>query len=460
MTTEANPPETKPLAEACALTPHEAGREPSAIPSVTRRAKPLLAAGLTTAASAQASCRVGPRADACGSVARFAGCVGRSGLFVFLLLLALQGVFFSSPLQAQLGDSTRGAQLLRENRCTLCHSIEGIGGSTAPDLARSQTRGYSAATMAALMWNHGPAMWSAMRKQNITVPAPSDADMRDIYAYFYALRYFDPPGDAARGKDVFTSKQCYRCHALTTDAGGIGPPVPLWPTLADPVLWLQEMWNHAGEMARQMEREGIRWPRFSAREMVDLIVYADNLPGVRLRTPTLRLGDPESGARLFDSKSCSECHTLGGKERDKVNLLETTQQERRLTGLAVEMWNHRPLMEAAARNRNLELPTFQRDEMADLLAYLFERGYFSVQGDQHRGERLFREKGCASCHGQPGTAAPDLTAMKTTFTATRFAAAVWGHGPTMLAEMRQKKVSWPSLTDREVADLMAYMNQE
>ena len=349
---------------------------------------------------------------------------------------------------------------MRDNHCTLCHSIEGVGGGSAPDFARPSTRGYTAATMAALLWNHGPAMWSAMRRQSITIPALGDEQMADIYAYFYALRYFDPPGDAARGKDVFTAKHCYRCHALTSDAGGIGPPVPRWPALSDPVLWLQQMWNHAGEMARQMESEGIRWPRFSAREMVDLIVYVENLPGVRLRTPTLRLGDPSNGARLFEAKNCAQCHSLGEDDPNKVNLLETTQQERRLTGLAVEMWNHRPLMEAAARNRGLELASFQGDEMADVLAYLFERGYFSVRGDPRRGERLFRQKSCGSCHGQSDSGAPDLRAMDTTFTATRFAAAVWRHGPTMLDQMQQKGTAWPSLTDRDVADLLAFLNQQ
>ncbi len=400
-----------------------------------------------------------PQASARDSVAGVTTSL-RWGLLIFVLLFALQAFVAPSRLAAQLGDSTRGAQLLRENRCTLCHSIEGVGGDAAPDLARSNTRGYTAATMAALMWNHGPAMWRAMRRQNISVPELRDNQMRDIYAYFYALRYFDPPGDAGRGKDVFTSKQCYRCHALTAGEDSIGPPVAQWPALADPVLWLQEMWNHAGEMARQMERQGVRWPKFSAREMVDLIVYVDNLPGVRLRTPTLRLGDPEAGAKLFESKSCSQCHTLGGNERDKINLLETTRQERRLTGLAVEMWNHRPLMETAARNRNIELATFQRDEMADLLAYLFERGYFSIQGDERRGARLFRQKSCAACHGQAGSGAPDLLALDTTFTATRFAAAVWEHGPTMLDQMKQKGVDWPTLNERDVADLMAYLNQE
>jgi cytochrome c2 len=370
----------------------------------------------------------------------------------FFTLWVLALTLYCPRLVAQLGDSTRGAQLLRDKRCTLCHSIQGVGGTTAPDLAKSPTHGYTPATMAALLWNHGPAMWNAMSRQDITVPTLAENNMRDIYAYFYALRYFDPPGDAARGKDVFTSKHCYRCHALTADAGGIGPPVPLWPTLfSDPTLWLQEMWNHAGEMARQMEREGIRWPRFTAREMVDLIVYVENLPGTPLRIPILRLGDPTNAAQLFDAKNCSQCHSFGD-EPNKVNLLETTQQERRLTGLAVEMWNHRPLMEAAARNRGLQLGTFQGDEMADLLAYLFQRGYFVVQGDARHGERLFAQKSCSACHGQPKSGAPNLRVVNTVFTATRFAAAVWGHGPTMLDQMRQKGINWPSLTDRDVAD--------
>jgi cytochrome c2 len=375
-----------------------------------------------------------------------------------LLCFALVLFFSAIPLQAQLGDSTEGARLLREKNCTICHSIEGVGGSTAPDFARAITRSYTSATMAALLWNHGPAMWSAMRRENIAAGPLTEQDMRNIYVYFYALRYFDPPGDAARGRNVFTGKRCYRCHALTIEAGGVGPPVPLWPTLADPVLWVQQMWNHAGEMAQEMERSGIPWPKFTTREMVDMMVYVENQPNQRLRAPTMRLGDPSGGARLFESKNCSQCHTIGADDPNKVNLLETTQQQRRLTSLAVEMWNHRPLMEVAARNRGLTIATFAKDEMADLLAYLFERGYFAVEGDSQRGERVFRDKRCASCHGQADSAAPNLQAMDTTFTATRFAAAVWRHGPAMLAQMQQRGDSWPALSDRDVADLLAFLN--
>jgi cytochrome c2 len=376
------------------------------------------------------------------------------------LLLITIALLLAIPLQAQLGDSTKGAQLLRDKGCTLCHSIEGVGGSAAPDFARATTRGYSSATMAALLWNHGPSMWRAMRGQGMDVPSLTEEDMRNIYTYFYALRYFDPPGDAGRGKAVFSDKRCHRCHALTSEAGGVGPPVPLWPTLADPVLWVQEMWNHASQMAVEMERSGIPWPKFSTREMVDLMVYVENTPGQRLRSPTLRLGDPTSGARLFEAKNCSQCHSLGAGAPDKVNLLATAQQERRLTALAVEMWNHRPLMEVAARNRGLTLEPFQKDEMADLLAYLFERGYFYVEGDSRRGQRLFAQKSCSSCHGRDGSTAPDLQAMSGELTPTRFAAGVWSHGPQMLAQIEQRGDRWPALTDRDVADLLAFLNED
>jgi mono/diheme cytochrome c family protein len=116
-------------------------------------------------------------------------------------------------------------------------------------------------------------------------------------------------------------------------------------------------------------------------------------------------------------------------------------------------------MEAAARNRGLELAAFQGDEMADLLAFLFERGYFSVQGDAGRGQRVFRQKGCSQCHGAADSGAPNLIASDTTYTATRVAAAVWSHGPAMLEQMLQKGMQWPSLTDRDVADVLAFLNQ-
>jgi mono/diheme cytochrome c family protein len=375
-----------------------------------------------------------------------------------LLLLAAAVLLFlllAAPLWSQQpGDAWRGAQLLRESRCTVCHAIEGAGGGKAPDLARATTRSYTPATMAALLWNHGPAMWRALQQQGIQPAALSAEQMQDVYAYFYALRYFDPPGDAGRGKQVFTEKHCYRCHALTATAESAGPPVSRWKMLADPVMWVRQMWNHAGAMSAQMEREGIAWPQFSVREMADLIVYTRNLPGLTLPPLSLRLGTAASGARVFELKNCAQCHTAGGSESGKIDLLAAARREQTLSGLAVAMWNHRPLMEAAARARKVELLPLEAEEMADLLAYLFDRGYFQSAGDARRGARVFRAKNCSTCHQQGGEA-PEL-AGRGPFPATAFAAAVWQHGPAMLERMGQRGSSWPTLTERDVADLIAF----
>jgi mono/diheme cytochrome c family protein len=190
------------------------------------------------------------------------------------------------------------------------------------------------------------------------------------------------------------------------------------------------------------------------------MVYLENLPFVKSRAHTLRLGSPLSGKEAFAAKSCVHCHTLGAREEGKVDLLATARQERRLTGLAVELWNHRPRMERAAKARQIELKRFEDGEMADLLAYLFERGYFRASGSARRGARLLQAKSCNACHGLSGSGAPDLQASGEPFSAIRLAAGVWRHGPAMLAEMRKRSLLWPMLTDQDVADLLTYLNSE
>ena len=46
-------------------------------------------------------------------------------------------------------------------------------------------------------------MWSAMRDRNITAGNLDEQGAADLLAYFYSARFFEKPGDAARGKAVF-----------------------------------------------------------------------------------------------------------------------------------------------------------------------------------------------------------------------------------------------------------------
>jgi cytochrome c2 len=375
-------------------------------------------------------------------------------------MLVFTAAFTAMPLAAQAGDAQAGAAALKERQCTVCHSVAGRGGSLAPDLARRSRGDFTPATLAAMMWNHGPAMWRAMDQLSLAVPALGSDEVLDLYAYFFWLRYFEPPGDAGRGRVVFVSKSCNQCHALVvTNGTGPGKPVPQWPAaLTDPVLWIQNMWNHGGEMSRELQNKGIAWPRFTVQEMTDLMVYLLNLPGLPTRQPDLRFGQGASGEEVLRDKGCMDCHTFGASVRGRVDLFGVSRRERSLTGLAATMWNHRPIMAAAAERKGIPMKPFEGQQMAHLISYLFEENYFDEPGIAARGANLFQSKHCGACHGVAGTGAPALLGRGGGFMPANFGSAVWTHGPAMLKTFQERGINWPNLTGRDVSDIIAYLN--
>jgi hypothetical protein len=84
----------------------------------------------------------------------------RTAIMLVLLCPALRAA-------DKVADSDRGAGLFVTLSCIQCHSVNGIGGKVAPDLGRLVDRDFTPATLAAIMWNHAPTMWAAMRERNI-----------------------------------------------------------------------------------------------------------------------------------------------------------------------------------------------------------------------------------------------------------------------------------------------------
>lgn len=374
----------------------------------------------------------------------------RAALAVATLAVASAGWGQDRP-----GDAQRGAMLFQQHRCVVCHSINGVGGSGAPDLARRSIRELTPSGLAASMWNHAPAMWRAMVARGLPAPKLEPGEVADLFAYFYALRYFDPPGDAARGKEVYISARCSACHGA---ASGPGPPVAQWRATTDPIQWAQQMWNHTGGMTRQAKQAGIRWPRLTVQQMVDLMIYAQNLPGARLAPPTLRAGDPGAGAKLFELQNCSRCHTVGEPAtHGRMDLLQPTRRYQTLTEFAVGMWNHAPSMRGRAERSNIDILPFNADEMSDLLAYLFQKRLFDERGDARRGGRVYKDRNCGACHG--AGEAPDLAQFRGRFSPLFATSAVWKHGFQMLEGLEKRRMKWPSLTGTEMADLIAYLNR-
>src|SRR5436190_6626653 len=130
-----------------------------------------------------------------------------------LRLVALSALLVAGASAATIfeADARRGADLFASQMCLRCHSVNGQGGRVGPDLGRRRDRDFTPSLLASLMWNHAPGMWAKARGEMIVLPPLSDGQAADLFAYFYSARFFEKPGDAARGKRLFETKHCAEC---------------------------------------------------------------------------------------------------------------------------------------------------------------------------------------------------------------------------------------------------------
>src|SRR4051812_31595570 len=225
--------------------------------------------------------------------------------------IALGALVAGSGLAAGVvpGDARRGEQLFTSEQCIQCHSVKGKGGTLAPDLARRVDRDYTPSVMASLMWNHAPDMWAAMEKQGVKKGSMTPEKAADLFAYFVSARYFERPGDAARGKQAFAARHCADCHGITSSPVAAAPPVAKWESLSDPVILAQQMWNHGPKMRAEFAKKKLAWSKITGQELTDMLVYLQNLPETRNLAQNFSFPPSDSGEKLFASKGCGECHT-------------------------------------------------------------------------------------------------------------------------------------------------------
>ncbi len=85
-------------------------------------------------------------------------------------------------------------------------------------------------------------------------------------------------------------------------------------------------------------------------------------------------------------------------------------------------------------------------------------------GDPTAGKALFEAKNCNECHsyeGQGGTDAPPLDFMKGRTTAREVAdmmGTLWNHIPHMIPALEAEQIPYPTFSDGEMADLLAYLH--
>jgi cytochrome c len=374
------------------------------------------------------------------------------------VVLIAMGVAVSLPA-AQVtimpGSVAQGERLLEDKGCLRCHAVNGRGGSRAPDFVRSSSGARTPALFASVIWNHSPRMWAEFKVQERQIPQLDSSEVADLFAYFYSTLYFSPPGSSVRGRGLFEEKGCVNCHPQFLDTRAKKPVLESW-TVKDPIAWAEQMWNHSSDMDTAATNRGIRWPKLSDQDVVDLVMFLSKLPDTETQMASFSVGEPAVGRAVFE-RSCDTCHSFGGTDTSKVNLL-ARPRPLSITGYIAAMWNHAPEM----RRRGGSTPKLNAGEMPDLIAFLFSQRYFLDRGNVSKGRRVFDEKGCVKCHEERRreTGAPDLSQAAETFSPITLTSAVWRHGPSMMDKMKEQSIPWPEFAGSQMADLITYLNSK
>lgn len=279
------------------------------------------------------------------------------------------GYLYYVKLFDEPGDPDLGERWFREKQCMLCHSVGGSGGRVGPPLDR-YARYVAPIMLAEGMWNHGPAMQATQRMRGVATPTFVGREMADIQAYVRAVSreaprravFLEPP-HPERGRQLFRTKGCLRCH------GDTGRGTPYGPDLRAATVRMRVseiagvLWNHSFEMSARMRERGFAFPRFGGTEMADVIAFL-----YYLRFDETR-GDSAAGVQVFRAKGCAGCHRpdTGAAIGPDLSRSEAVTAPMRL---AAAMWNHAPAMYEVMRTRTVEWPRFEGDEMRDLSVFL------------------------------------------------------------------------------------------
>lgn len=379
-------------------------------------------------------------------------------------LVAIAGAALATPA-AQVSNLPRdpgnGGRLFISKGCIACHSVYGEGGTSGPDLGRAMI-GRNLPEIAAAMWNHTPTMGRQLGLLDLERPEFDRGEMSRLTAFLYFLNFVAPgSGDADRGKALFRSESCDRCHVIAGEGGDVGPPLDQLDGYLSPVVVTQRMWNHGLGMVVMARDLGLRFPTLEPQGLQDLVAYlraasVTDGQAVLFQRP----GDARRGAALFEDKGCASCHSVGGPPKPGgAPDLSRARLGVGVLSLAATLWNHMPDMYGQMERSGVLPARFTEEEMANLLAYLYSLDYSGGQPDIERGARLLTSKGCMDCHalGETSGSTPSLGESRATRSLEEGVRLLWNHAPAMLEKMDEAGLAWPRLEGDEIRDIMGYL---
>jgi len=170
--------------------------------------------------------------------------------------------------------------------------------------------------------------------------------------------------------------------------------------------------------------------------------------------------DASRGAKLFETLSCVQCHSVGGRgAKIAPDLGKIIDRDFTPASLAATMWNHAPTMWAAMQARDIRPGDLDSQAARDLFAYFYAAHFFDKPGDAGRGKRAFTDRGCTKCHGLTEVAKPmvkPVSQWQVLENPIALAEAMWNHREYMIQETGASRVKWPELTAQDLTDMLVY----
>ncbi len=385
-------------------------------------------------------------------------------LLKIAIALVLTMPFAGTPREAKgewapPENPLEGREAFSSKHCIKCHSIQGVGGRTGPDLGDISLGSFM--DIASSLWNHFPRMIEAFRKDKLEWPKLTVEESEKLFTFLYFLNYFDKASNAEIGERLYHIKSCIRCHSVGGKGGDSGPELDEFQTKYAVPYITSALWNSGPEMLKEMREEKIPQPQFQERDVIDILAFIRN-KGLSEETTRSYLppANPVKGKKLFKEKKCINCHVTRGRGEEIGPDLAKKKLKGSLSHILSQMWNHGSNMWPKMKKKNIEFPEFTPEEMSDLMAYLYFLQFNEAPGSAKRGSKVFSDKKCRSCHipGDTGGRAigPNLAeaGLDSPF---KIIAEMWNHAPAIHKKMKEANIRWPLLETGEMRDMVQYI---
>lgn len=333
------------------------------------------------------------------------------------------------------GDPINGKKIFAEARCISCHTVEGKGNGSAPELSKVASRATQPWLLAFLRDPQAFNPRTRMPRFGF-----SEADTRDVVAYMASeFKDFEAPKEmldpirvnqtlAEKGQKLFRQMGCTACHAASgAEFDRIGPELNRIGDKRTASLdfgkrkdvrhtlpaWLQAKLEDPRSLGSGLKMPSYGFSPEDNRAVVTaLLSYgADPIPDryqhVAARRPSLVPGGAVGA--LFDRYRCLSCHQVGDRGGDTSTAPLTAEGSKVKKDWVVDYlvlsYTLRPILTD-------RMPVFRMTrEEATTLANAFETFYLdpsipedpfagqpAASRDPEEGKHLFDALGCRACH--------------------------------------------------------------